>query len=110
MNPYGSIHTGILCNLALRQLFGQIFGRFFNPIELPPRASFFRETVHDPVMTTIKLRNAKYAVHVQKLCGKAHLETFVCEDIADMHTLTNKLRKERKLRKINAAHSVADPR
>ena len=27
-----------------------------------------------------------------------------------LHTLTNKLRKERKLRKINAAHSVADPR
>ena len=74
------------------------------------RTSFFRKTVHDPVMTTIKLKNSKYAVHVQKLCGKAHLETFVCEDIADMHTLTNKLRKERKLRKINAAHSVADPR
>ena len=74
------------------------------------RTSFFQKTVHDPVMTTIKLKNPKYAVHVQKVCGKAHLETFICEAIADMHRLTNKLRKEHKLRKINAAHSVPDLR
>ena len=74
------------------------------------RASFFRGTVHDPVMTTIRLKKPEYAVHVQKLIGKTHFETFVCEEIADMHTLTNKLRKELKLRRINAAHSKPDPR
>ena len=74
------------------------------------RASFFQKTVHDPVMTTIRLKNPKYAVHVEKVCGKAHLQTFVCEDIGDLHKLTHKLRKELKLRKINAAHSVPDSR
>lgn len=74
------------------------------------RASFFQGTVHDPVMTTIRLKKPEYSVHVQKLIGKTHFETFVCEEIADMHKLTNKLRKERKLRRINAAHSRPDPR
>ena len=74
------------------------------------RASFFQGTVHDPVMTAIRLKKPEYSVHVQKLIGKTHFETFVCEEIADMHKLTNKLRKERKLRRINAAHSRPDPR
>ena len=48
--------------------------------------------------------------HVQKLVGKAVLESFVSENANDMTTLTKKLRKERRLRKINAAHSVANHR
>ena len=74
------------------------------------RTSLFKEAVHDPVMTTIRLKDAKYAVYVQKLVGKAVLESFVCENPDDTNRLMNKLRKECRLRKINAAHSVANRR
>ena len=74
------------------------------------RTSLFKGAVHDPVMMTIRSKQPMYAVYVQKLVGRALLESFVCENPDDVTTLINKFKNELGLRRINVVHSVANHR
>ena len=64
--------------------------------------------VHEPIMMSLKLSDARYAVQVENVIGPQELEAFVCEDIDDCNLLINELRQKQGLRKINVVHCNPD--
>lgn len=60
--------------------------------------------VHEPIMMSLKLTDASYAVQVENTIGPQELEAFVCEDMDDCNLLINELRQKQGLRRINVVH------
>ena len=60
--------------------------------------------VHEPIMMSLKLTDASYAVQVENTIGPQELEAFVCEDMDDCNLLINELRQKQRLRRINVVH------
>ena len=60
--------------------------------------------VHEPIMMSLKLTDANYAVQVENTIGPQELEAFVCEDMDDCNLLINELRQKQGLRRINVVH------
>ncbi len=67
----------------------------------------FRKPVHEPMMMLLRLKPecSQYAIHLENIVGKADMEAFVCEDRDDANLLSNTLRKQVGLHKINVVNS-----